>query len=529
MVKASMITVSNAFSSVPPLFGSLARVLSGDIDCSHRALKAHSTDGSPYAVHPQAIIYPKTTADIKHAIAFCREYSIPITVCGGQAASSGGSLSEGLLLDMTRYFSHIRHVNMMEHTVTVDAGVTIDELCAKLASWNLEVPVLEEELSSATIGGLVATKSATQHTFYAGTIREWIEGLTVVIDSGEEHQIRDGITPSGRLLGIYQSVFPLLTESGPTLRAARRESSDDATGYSLWNTSIGPRQLLDQLVGSEGTLAVITSITLRVTQKKYHTTTLLFPVSDFTLLQTYADIARHHHSEGLYIFDATTRKLIDMFHPLLIQESVPGSPVYLLVTVRDNDEHILKNRIAALCKALPGCTTPPHEVLERSVGKLTSRTLLHELLRNYSKGSQMVATAAEGIIVSPHIYAEALHELDEELGKHGRMYTLTGYVGSGHIALTTLFDANSLSYESDLQEYRETIGALVQSWKGGLSATGGDGLERTAALPFVFNEATRDVFKKLKAAWDPFSIFNPSKKILITKDYLVKHAARTLD
>jgi FAD/FMN-containing dehydrogenase len=524
-----MITVSNVFSSVPPLFTSLSKVITGDLDCSYLGLKSHSVDGSPYAITPQAILYPKTSSDIKHAIAFAREYHMPITVCGGRTAASGGALGEGIIIDMTRYFSHIRNVHMMEHTVTVDAGVRIDDLREKLAAWNMEIPVLQEEHSQATIGGLVATKSATSGTFYAGTIREWVEGLTVIVDSGEEHHIKDATTPSGRLLGIYQAVFPLMTEHGPTLRAARRECSDDATGYSLWNTSIGPRQLIDQLVGSEGTLAIITSITLRVTPKRTHALSLLVPVPSTSLLQTFADIAKHHRAEKLFMFDETYRKLVETFHSGLLPTTLPLSPFTLCVTMCGDDAHELAQQMETFKQALPTIDIPPQVIEERHVSKLTRYVLLHSLFKEYSKGTYMVATAGEGMIVPLHEYGTYVESLDELMATTGHLYTLTGYIGSGHVAVTTAFDSRSLSYEYDLQDYREGLFSLTRKWKGGISAVSGDGLERTAALATVYNEATQEVFRHLKYAWDPLAIFNPSKKLSITKEYLIKHATRTLE
>ncbi len=521
-----MRTVSSMFSGVPPLFSHVANIISGDIDCSQLSLQAHATDGSPYQVRPQAVIYPKTTSDIKHVIAFAKEYSIPLTVCGGITAASGGALGEGIILDMTRYFSHIRHVNMMDHTVTVDAGVTIDELRLKLAGWNLEIPVLQPEDSRATVGGLVATKSATRSTFYAGTIREWIEGMTIVVDSGEEHAIKDGITPSGRLLGIYQSIFPLLSEHGPTLRAARREQSDDATGYSLWNTSIGPRQLLDQLVGSEGTLAVITSVTFRVVPRKPHNHTLLITIPENSLLETSVTIAKHHHAEALYMFDHAFRHMTDTFHPLLLRPEIPETPYYLLTTFQDTDAEQASKKGKMFLKALP-FPCEEYAIPEKNVYKLSSHTFLHSLFTTYTKGAHMIATSAEGLIVPIHSYSACIQALDEALLKSGLLYTLSGYAGSGHIALTASFDGKSQTFERDLQEFRELVCGIVAHFKGGISAVGGDGLERTTALPFVFNEATREVFKKLKAAWDPAGIFNPGKKIAIQKEFLLKHAIRT--
>lgn len=524
-----MLTASKMFSSVPPLFANLSHVISGDVDCSHLCLKNHSVDGSPYAVLPQAVVYPKNSTDIKHVIAFAREYSIPITVCGGGTAKSGGSLGEGIIIDMTRHFNRVRHVNMLEHTVTVDAGVRIDELREKLAGWNMELPLLEEEHSRATIGGLVATKSATPGSFYYGTIREWVEGITIIVDTGEEHHLKEAVTPSGRLLGIYQSVFPLLSEHGPTLRAVRREQSDDATGYSLWGTSIGPRQLIDQLVGSEGTLALITSVTLRVTPIRKCSSSLLVPVTDAKLLASAISIARHHHAEKIFMFDATFRKLCDTFHPGTIPQTLPEAPFFLVAISRHDSAETLHSQVRTFSKALETLGTAPEEIDESCSAKLMNHAFLHSLFRDYSRGTYMVATAGEGIIVSPDQYKEALARIDESLGMAGRLFTLTGYAASGHIAVTVGFDAGSPSYEYDLQEYRDSLFAIVRDLKGGLSAVSGDGMERTSALPLIFNEAARDVFKKIKDAWDPLGIFNPSKKIAITKDYLIKHAARSLE
>lgn len=523
-----MITVSKVFQSVPPLFSHLSSVITGDIDCSNLALKSHSVDGSTFSVLPQAVLYPKTTSDVKHAIAFAREYHIPLTVAGGMSAGSGGALGEGVIIDMTRYFNHIRHMNMLEQTVTVDAGVAIDDLIDRLDSWNMEIPVLQKDHGRGTIGGLVATKSASASTFHAGTIREWIEGMTVVVDSGEEHHIRDGITPSGRLLGIYQSVFPLITEHSPILRASRREQSDDATGYCLWNTSIGPRQLLDQLVGSEGTLAIITSITFRVVQKKRHTMNLVVPVSGMSLLATYTDIAKHHGAERLFMFDAAYRKLLDTFHPNFLDENLAHTPFSLIVTFRHDDEHMLENCAKTFVRALPEKNAVMMPLVEEKTAQLLSSSFLHSLFARYTKGSHMVSTAGEGIIVPLHQYASCLSSIDETLGITGQLYTLTGFIGSGHVAATTSFDSQSLSYEKNLEEYREKLFSIASEYRAGISAVGGDGLERTNGLPFIFNEATRSVFKTNKEAWDPYSIFNPSKKISISKDYLREHATRFL-
>ena len=513
---------SNNLRGAPPLFAELSKILSGDIDCSPEAIESHSTDGSLYAIRPLAVLYPKNSTDIKHIVAFSQEHHIPLTVRGGGTAATGGSLGEGVIMDMARYLTNIHQVNMAERTVTVDAGATLRELQEKLLLWNMEIPVLHGKYEGATVGGFVSTKSATASSFYTGTVREWVEGMTVTVDTGEEHTIKDGTTPSGRLLSIYQSVFPVLSEHRPTLRAAQREESDDATGYSLWSTSIGPRQLLDQLVGSEGTLGIITSVTFRVTPSKRQTKTILLPVPE-KFLQTSIDIMRHHKAEALYMFDSTYKKLMTDRHPGILSKNFPDFPFYLLATLRDSDAKNLSSRIATLLRALPSDSWRAEEIDEKQSSFLVSHESMHELLLAYSQKTRILATLGEGIIVPKTSYGECLRTLDEALHETGMMYVLYGHAGSGHIAVTALTDPLSSSYEEDILSYNKKICSIVESFNGGLSAVGGDGLEKSAYTDFVYNEATLKIFSLIKKAWDPLSIFNPSKKIAVSLDYLKKH------
>ena len=517
-----MQTVSSILSGVPPLFAELARTLSGDIDCSNVSLTKYSSDNSPYSIHPQAILYPKNATDIQQIVSFAREYSMPVTVRGGGTSRNGASLGEGIIVDMTRYFTHIRQINLLEHTITVDAGVNIKTLREKLHGWHVDIPVITSDDDLATIGGLIATKSSTPASFHHGTVREWIEAITVVIDNGEEHRIADGITPSGRLLGIYQSVFPILSKENPIIRAAKPETNDDATGYSLWNTTIGPRQLLDELVGSEGTLGVITSVTLRLSPYKEHVVTTSIPITEISLIPICVDIAKHHKAENIFLYDSTFKNLVDKYNEGLLFS--PLSPFVLLVTHHDSDKEKLHAKVRTFIRALPiSEEIITHADDNKSIERITPPSYITHLFNLYTGGSHINITSGDGIIVPLHNYAKLLHEIDTYLSGTGRLYTITGNAGSGHISVITSFDPNSPSYENELNAYNETLFNYVKKYKGGISAVGGDGLSRTPYLSYVYNEVTLSLFKQIKEAWDPRTIFNPGKKIGTTTHYLHEH------
>lgn len=518
-----MIKVSNPFSSIPPLFSDLAKAIAGEMECSQEKLQYYSTDGSPYTIKPQAVVYPKNSTDIKHVFSFAREYNMPVTVRGNGTARTGGSIGEGVIIDMTRYFTHIRQINMMEHTITVDAGVSIKLLREKLHGWRMDIPILTAQNNDSTIGSMVSTKSVTPTSSHYGTIREWVEALTVVVDTGEEHRISDGITPSGRLLGIYQSVFPILISDGPILRAVKPETSDDATGYCLWNTSIGPRQLIDQIVGSEGTLGIITSVTLRLVPYKQHTTTICIPISDKKLISSCIDIAKHHKAEHIFLYDSIFMELTDRFHLNTIP-SFPEANYTLCVSFFGNSKEDISIMIRTFVRALP--------IEEKSfvyyydkhfIDRVTNPTFLFSLLNSYTQGSHMPVTVCDGIIVSPHQYVNILEDIENYLYSTGKLYVITGNAGSGHISVVTLFDPQSRTYEHELETYTQTIFTYVKKYKGGISAKGGEGLSRTPYIPFIYNEATIGVFNKIKKAWDPYLILNPGKKLGSTPSYLNNH------
>lgn len=524
-----MITVSNPFSNIPPLFSDLAKTIAGDIDCSLETLELYSKDGSPYMIRPQAVIYPKNTTDIKHILSFAREYTIPVTVRGSGSTRKGGSLGEGIVIDLKRYFDHIRQINMLDHTITVDAGVSIKTLREKLHALHVDIPILTSYNEDSTIGSYVSTKSVNPSSFNFGTVREWIEGMNIVVDTGEEHRIADGITPSGRLLGIYQAVFPLLSTYLPILRAGKPEMSDDATGYSIWNTSIGPRQLLDQLVGGEGTLGIVTSVTFRVTPHKEHTITLCLPIYKKENIRLYTDIARHHKAESIFMYDATFMELSDRYHYNLVP-SFPEAIYTLLISFASEDKEKLHTSVRTCIRVLgvdPATIKeyPDTNFLER----VSNKRFLFSLLHAYTQGSHTPNTACDGIIVPLHNYTNLLEELEDYLYSTGKLYTITGNVGSGHISVITLFDPQGRTYEYDIDLYTQTIFGYVKKYKGGISADGGEGLIRTPFISYIYNEATLDVFKKIKQAWDPLMILNPGKKLSVTKQYLNDHLIKTVE
>jgi glycolate oxidase len=414
-------------------------------------------------------------------------------------------------------------MNLLDYTITVDAGVTVEEIRTRLSGLQLYIPALTSYDNDSTIGAVLATKNVTPSSFHHGTIREWVEAVTVVLDTGEEHKIADGITPSGRLLGIYQELFPILNLHGPTLRASKREIGEDNTGYNLWNTSIGPRQLLDQLAGSEGTLGIITTVTLRLIPYKKNTITSCIPIVDQELLSSFIDIAKHYHAEHIYLYDANFANLAEKYH-LNPAPLFPHASYVLLVTHTGTDKENLHKEVRKFARALPNQGEGLVFLDETSViDRITNPSFAYKLLESYTQKTLTVMGSASGIIVSGKHYSTLLYLLETYLASLGKTYLITGNAGSGHISVLTLFDAKSSTYHEELELYTETIFGFVKKLNGGISGDAGEGLSRTPYLGMIYNETTLGIFKKIKNVWDPLCILNPGKKLGVTKQYLRNH------
>lgn len=511
-------------SSLHYFFAGLGDGLSGEIDSSIETLSTYSTDGSSFTVVPQAVVYPKTVHDIKKCISFAKQHEIPLIPRGSGTAGTGSCLGEGIILDMSRYFNIISHIDVKEGLVTVDAGVTIQELQRNLSLWGMEIPLFITEDDKGTIGGFFATKSITSSSFRYGSVREWVEAVTIVLSTGEEHIVKNGVTLSGQLLDIYEKVSPYIQSQAGILRTVKPENREDATGYSIWDPSIGPRQLLDHLAGSEGTLGIITSITFKISQKKVYTITTAVPIPTIELLNSCITVATHHRAHSLFMYEATCENLIRKYHHgLLSEKNMSSVPFTLLIQHTSNDLHALHRDIATCIRALP---VDPHTITtleEKTALQIRSHKFLTSLTTIHGQGSEVAVRTIQGGIVPLHMYPKVLQAISSYMETTSSTYMITGCAGSGHIALTTLFDRKDSNFTKNVLSYTENIVLLFKNHHGGISACGGDGITNTLYLPVLYGEAVCNIFKVIKQIWDPYSIFNPGKKIHISKRYVQEH------
>lgn len=509
-------------STIPPLYATLASGLQGDIDTSSHTLMSHARDNSPCFIRPHIVVFPKTAEDIKRVLACAGEYHIPVAIQGLRTNTHGAALAEGIAVDMTRYFSSIHHADPLGHTITVDAGASCEKIRNHLLGWNMEIPFLTSADDQSTIGGLLATKNTSPTSFTSGGIQSSVIGMTIILSNGEQHVLEDGITPSGQLLSIYQALFPLLAKETYNLRGAKPHAIEDPAGYNLWGSSVGPRQLIHQLLGSQGTLAVITQVKLRMTPRKKERLTYLIGIPRYSDVSRLVDICIHHTAHAISLYDTMLEECVRKY---IHDEALPfiDEPhlLTLLVTLTDDDKHILHERGARMVLALSvekNYVTAVGETFRNELFQDYSHIL--KLLRAYTNNSLTPMPTGTGIIVPLHKLNDTLEAIDTYHTSNRLLYSVTGNVASGHLSVMTYIDSHNANVASVFLEVAQALASIAQKHHGSMSAGSGDGIVSTPFLPQFFSPHICELFTQIKMIWDPKNILNPGKKNGLSMSYL---------
>ena len=509
-------------TQVPPLYTELARSLGGEIDASYLSLEKHSRDYSSCKISPHIITYPKTIDDIKKIIACADEFKIPISVKGYGKNASGATLVEGIVIDMTKYFNHIKHLDMLGNVINVDPGVSCKKIREHLSGWGLEIPFLTEQNDEDTIGGVVSTKNVSPSSFEHGGIGSWVTGLSIVLSNGEQHIIEDGITPSGKLLSIYQSLFPLLAKETHIIRGGKPACPEDNSGYNIWGQSIGPRQLINQIIGSQGTLAIITGIKLRIVPKLPFSKTTLIRINDYWNLPDCISTCKTNGVDNLFSYDLLLENLAKAYghHDKEIVVSNVPHILTLVAIQKGNNEKDLNEKQKRLIKSL----NLPEENIncvneDNQLCTFIQYDHIKKLLESYSGQTVTPCVTGGGIIVPIDDLPETLFDIEKYHSRNHLIFNITGNIGSGHISVITFIPNDINTFANKVMEVTEACFSIAKKYRGGGSALSGDGIVGTNFLPLFYSPRILEIFSKIKNIWDPNNILNPGKKGFIDMNY----------
>jgi len=429
----------------------------------------HGRDESAFDVPPPAaVVFAQSTADVSDAIELAAQYRVPVIPFGVGSSLEGHLLAVqgGISLDVSR-MNQVLAINAEDLTVTVQPGVTRKQLNEAVKSAGLFFPI--DPGADASIGGMSATRASGTNAVRYGTMRENVLALEVVTASGEA--IRTGT-------------------------GAKKSSA----GYDLTRL----------MVGSEGTLGVLTEITLKLypLPEAVSAATCSFPSIEAAVRTTIQIIQMGVPIARVELIDANSVRMVNAYsklglpeQPMLLME-FHGSPA----SVKEQAETVQEIASEHAGHAFEWATTP-----EERTRLWTARHNTYFAGIQSRPGCRAISTDT---CVPISRLADCLLESVAEVDASGIPYFLVGHVGDGNFHFGYLIDPNSAQERATAEDLNHKLVARALALEGTCTGEHGIGLHKMDFLVSETGAGAVNMMRSIKHALDPKNIMNPGKVFL---------------
>lgn len=424
-----------------------------------------------YQPNASLVVRPSSTHEVSQIVKLAGQSNIGLVPSGGRTGLSGGAVATDreIVLSLERLNS-ITDFNPVDRTVSCGAGVITEQLQNFAEDKGLYYPVDFASAGSSQIGGNIATNAGGIKVLKYGLTRDWVIGLTVVLANGEILTLNNGLVKN-------------------------------ATGYDL-------RHLL---IGSEGTLGIITEATMQLTKAPNDPTVMLLAVNT---LNNVSDLLVHFQENlDLLAFEFFSQQALDkvLAHRDIQKPFNDNSPFYVLLEFEGGDDAQTEKAFTAFEQAAE------NEWL--SDGIISQSQQQASELWQYREGiSESIAhypPYKNDIAVKPSQVGEFLCAVDEFVKSNYPTFENIwfGHIGDGNLHLNILKPAelDLESFKKQCTQANPAIFEILKGFNGSISAEHGVGLVKKDYLPFTRTEAEISIMRSIKGIFDPNNILNPGK------------------
>ncbi len=538
----------------------LSRVIKGDVIDTPEVLETFSKDASIFVLKPELVIAPRDSEDIQALVNFVNDHpeiDLTLTPRAAGTCMSGGPLSESLVLDMTKYFQRI--IKVGDDYAVTEPGVFYRNFEKETLKKNLLLPCYTSSRELNTVGGMVGNNSAGEKTLNYGQTERWVKELKVVLADGEEYEIKPLIKRELDLKikeksfegNIYKQIFGLIERNFDLIEKHTPQTSKNSTGLYLWKVWDKDRGVFDLnklIVGSQGTLGIVTQIKFGLVKPKTQKAMLEIELGSLDQLDKVVLEVLQFKPESFECFDDQTIKFSYKFIPdfkkdfkkhnsdPLQLKLLPGFmrdlfrklPKIVLIAefTGDSEEEVTEQASAA------------HESLKK-FSKITSRVVASgdgdkywilrrdsfNILRHHSGKTLRTAPFIDDIVVQVEKLPKFLPKLQAVLKPYRKkiIYTIAGHIGNGNFHIIPLMDMHKKEIRDLIPEISQKVFDLVFEFEGSMAAEHNDGLVRGPYLEKMYGKEMLQLFKAVKKIFDPRGIFNPHKKMDATQEYSLAH------
>ena len=531
----------------------------GGISTNKDILERYSTDESIFAIKPQIVIQPKDQKDVETAVQVIAEKteqfpSLSLTPRAAGTGLSGGSLTDSIVIDVCTHMKAIEDVRKSRgHTlITCEPGAMWRDVEKKLKKEGVYLPSFPASKDICSIGGSIANNAAGPDSLRFGHCADWVESLDVTLYDGKTYTIKPinykelkALTKKDNAHGkLAAEVFALIEENEKVIEQAKPKTKKNSAGYALWDvldTSVasfkkgkGFFDLTRIISGSQGTIGVITSATLRT--EPIHQDTELIVVPVFDLMDAGAVIVKalEFNPINVELFDGLTFDLA-LKNPQFFKDRLSKMDYYKVLLSMYTTYHVRYSRktpeftlLITLDKNKLGTRTPAgivktlkgnHGKRARVVANPIEKEMFWQVRRasytlsKFQDENKRPAAFLEDMTVPPENLSRFFVEIKKLLKKYNVTAAVHGHGGNGHLHFYPLLDFTKKGTVRLVEKMSEDFFTTAVKFNGNICGEHNDGIIRTPHLSKMFNKKTLDLFSAVEHAADPDDIFNPGKKV----------------
>ena len=485
-----------------------------DVDASVGTRARYSSDAGLTRIPPLAVAFPRTPEQALAAFDLARAHGVPLTARGGGTSCASNAIGPGLVLDFSRHMNRVLSIDPEARTATVEPGCVGSTLQAAAAKHGLRFGPDPSSQNRATIAGMVANNACGPHATAWGRTSDNIVALDCVDGHGRRFT---ATTSHDSALRDVPGLASLIDSHLAPIRTQLGRFKRQVSGYSLEHlTPEGGRNLAAMLTGTEGTLVLILSVTVRLVPLP--DAPVLAALGYRSMIEAADDVPALLAHSPLAV-EGMDRRLVDVVRAHKGPGAVPALPEgegWLLVEVGAPGEDVTASleRARALCAASaaidtvvypPGAQASALWRIRADGAGLGGRTPPD----GAGGGDQQAWPGFEDAAVPPEnlgAYLRDFTALMEEFDIDGLLY---GHFGDGCVHVRLAMPLETPEGVAHSRAFLQSAARICAAHGGSVSGEHGDGRARGELLRFMYSPEMLDLFARVKHVFDPGNLLNP--------------------
>lgn len=486
----------------------------GPFRTDERARAAYAEAAGIYRIIPRAVALPADLDDLVALIHWAALERIPLVPRGAGSAMGGGNVGSGVVVDLTRMAGPALEVRPGERRARMRAGASLGELEAASAPHGLRLPPDPSSWRWATAGGVVSTNAAGARTVRYGSVRRWVDALTLVTADGEVTSLaRGGKHPSAgspAALGRFQrDAAPAIRAATDAIAARFPRTRKSSTGYAL-DAYLRSGDMLDLIVGAEGTLGFVTDVEWRLDPIPSYRAALRILLPDYQAIAPLVTRLVELGAAAVELLDRTFIDLVAAHGGDLADTARPGIEAVLLVELEAANEGEIRalTASAATVARVEGFEVDTALSPEGTTRLWQLRHAASPILAGLPPERRSLQVIEDGCVPVSRL-GDYIAAIRRAASARGLTAVIFGHAGDGNVHVNLLPELARPGWERDVAALLEEVTEAVIRLGGVPSGEHGDGRLRAGFLERVYGAEIVSLFRLVKTSFDPLGIMNP--------------------